>query len=151
MESADETAAPVPEPPPAPLRATRGWVMWIAVLFEGGAGLAAVLLAWLLGIELFAPLTGTSRDWQLGLAATGPLVVVMLLTARYPLGPIRQIIDFLDQVLLPLLRVCTLGDLVLISVLAGVGEELLFRGVIQQGLTSWIGPAAAIAVCRTAC
>ena len=39
---------------------------------------------------------------------------------------------------------CTVADLALISLLAGLGEELLFRGLIQDGLVGWLGPWPAL-------
>ncbi|WP_245960737.1 CPBP family intramembrane glutamic endopeptidase [Wenzhouxiangella sediminis] len=38
------------------------------------------------------------------------------------------------------------GAVLLVSLLAGIGEELLFRGVVQAGLASWASPAAAILI-----
>src|SRR5205085_12118606 len=39
----------------------------------------------------------------------------------------------------------TLLDLAAISVLAGFGEEMLFRGVLQDLLSRWLGPWPALA------
>jgi hypothetical protein len=38
------------------------------------------------------------------------------------------------------------GQLALVSLAAGVGEELLFRGLIQEGLARWIGPPLGVGV-----
>lgn len=38
------------------------------------------------------------------------------------------------------------GAVVLVSALAGIGEELLFRGVIQAGLVAWLTPASGIVI-----
>ena len=53
---------------------------------------------------------------------------------RWPVGPLRRIKAFLDRELAPALEGCDWPDLALISVAAGVGEEMLFRGVIQGAL-----------------
>jgi membrane protease YdiL (CAAX protease family) len=45
----------------------------------------------------------------------------------------------------PLFAPCTLLDLALLSLLAGFGEEVLFRGLIQGALTAWWGPGPALA------
>ena len=40
--------------------------------------------------------------------------------------------------LVPLFRECRLLDLAVISALAGLGEEMLFRGVVQQAVADWV-------------
>src|SRR5207302_1463392 len=52
------------------------------------------------------------------------------------LHPIKQ---FVDEVVKPLFRKCTLFDLALIALLAGAGEELLFRGTLQPLFVGWLG------------
>jgi membrane protease YdiL (CAAX protease family) len=46
--------------------------------------------------------------------------------------------------LVPAFARCTIFELVLISFLAGVGEEALFRGVIQSVLAGWFNPWLAL-------
>jgi membrane protease YdiL (CAAX protease family) len=60
---------------------------------------------------------------------------------RWPVGPLKTIKDLCDQTLVPLLRTCSTLDLVGIAVLAGLGEEMLFRGVLQPALAGWTGSA----------
>jgi membrane protease YdiL (CAAX protease family) len=116
-----------------------------ALVFEVGLGVVAVLLAWLLdhwplpGIEI--PIT----DWGVqaraciwGLVATGPMLVGMWLTDRCDVGPLRQLkLDF-ERLIVPLFARCRVWQLALISLAAGVGEELLFRGLLQDGITQWL-------------
>jgi hypothetical protein len=45
---------------------------------------------------------------------------------------------------------CSLLDLALISALAGIGEEALFRGVMQTGLVPVVGLPAAVALTSVA-
>jgi membrane protease YdiL (CAAX protease family) len=53
---------------------------------------------------------------------------------------------FFDQVVRPLFGDCGVGDLALIALLAGLGEELLFRGLLQGALALWLEPWAAVAL-----
>ena len=70
-----------------------------------------------------------------GVAATLPLLGLL----RWCLGtgwePMQRLIGLIDKQLAPYLTGATAGGIVLLSLLAGVGEEVLFRGVIQEGLT----------------
>lgn len=61
-----------------------------------------------------------------------------------PWGWIRELKDLMRQVVVPLFRNAPVGTLFLVSLLAGVGEELLFRGVIQGGLSGLLGPWPAL-------
>jgi membrane protease YdiL (CAAX protease family) len=47
-----------------------------------------------------------------------------------------------DRILVPMFRDCRPLELLVISVLAGLGEEMLFRGVLQEAVSGWIGPPA---------
>ena len=137
-------------PPEAP--ATGGpserWaVVLLAVLVEGGLILLAWLLGWLLGQH---PLRTFAWDYQgalWGLAGTLPMLLVFVGMEFWPVGPLGRLKQFGEQVLRPLLAPCTVIDLLGISVLAGLGEEMLFRGVLQgyfvQRAGLWVGLALA--------
>lgn len=117
-----------------------------AVLFEGGLALVAVAVGWLLD---FSPLSKLplSRDalgenaiaafW--GFVATLPMFGGLLLIERSRLRPLRRIRQVVDRLLFQLLRDCSVFDLAIVSLMAGVGEEVLFRGLIQDGLAALLG------------
>ncbi|UCD23530.1 MAG: CPBP family intramembrane metalloprotease [Gemmatimonadota bacterium] len=50
----------------------------------------------------------------------------------------------IDQVIAPLFARSPFIDLIVVAVLAGLGEELLFRGVIQPFLSGFAGTALAL-------
>jgi membrane protease YdiL (CAAX protease family) len=52
------------------------------------------------------------------------------------------LLELIEIQLAPHLRQCSLWELALISLAAGVGEELLFRGVMQTALARWSGSTA---------
>ena len=62
-------------------------------------------------------------------------VAFFFASMRYPLGPLRAIREFLVEHLGPVLHQCTWYDLALVAMMAGLGEEILFRGLLQP----WIG------------
>jgi uncharacterized protein len=110
----------------------------LAAAFEGGIALVAVAVGWLVGRP---PLASFIWDpWALlltPLTLLPPLAVLALcLWQRIGLfAPVRRVID---ETLVPLFRPCGLLELAAISLLAGLGEEMLFRGVLQAGLADWL-------------
>jgi len=134
----------MPEETPDPVEpsiSARTAVVMLAVVVEGGL----ILVAWGVGLLLGYPPLDTfrwdPRDAALGLAATLPMLAAFFACLRWPVGPLKTIKDLCDQTLVPLLRTCSTLDLVGISVLAGLGEEMLFRGVLQPALAGWTGSA----------
>jgi uncharacterized protein len=119
----------------------------VAALFEGGL----VLVAWCLGLLLDRP-PWAQIDWSAaalgwGLLATLPLALGLLVITRYPLGPFKALNDFVRQWVLPLFATCTTWQIAVISLLAGLGEEALFRGVVQAGIEQLSGaPWLALAI-----
>jgi uncharacterized protein len=106
----------------------------LALVIEGGLVLLAVGLGWLLDHPPLKPSRFRLDGWGFlaGVAAAVPMLVAFLVMLRWPVGPLRGIKVFTESVIRPLLAPCTLIDLLGISVLAGVGEEMLFRGLLQD-------------------
>ena len=65
---------------------------------------------------------------------------------RYPVGPFRGLKRLVDTTLVPLFTKCRWWHLAAISALAGIGEELLFRGVLQQSLVAYVGAWPAVII-----
>jgi membrane protease YdiL (CAAX protease family) len=116
-------------------------VVLIGAAFEGGLALVAWGLGWLLGQAPLADCHWTAAGAGLGVAAALPMLLLFAAVRRWPVGGLVRIQRFFEEVLQPLLRDCTLAELALLSLLAGVGEEMLFRGVLQPVLMRWLGPA----------
>ena len=108
----------------------------LTVLAVGGESLlaagAAVWMRW-----RAIPASWTDGPWTLaalaGAAAAGTLVAANLaLLCRAPdVAGVRSIRRLYRDTLRPLFGTVGLRDVVVISVAAGVGEELLFRGALQ--------------------
>jgi CAAX protease family protein len=138
--------------PPDPARTTR-----IALLFEGGLGAAALAIGWLVGQWPLVGI-GTRSDqahhqfvavlW--GLAATGPLLAALFIIDRFPIGPLRYLRDRTAEVVSQMFGGASVAQLAAVAAAAGLGEELLFRGLVQEGLSRLIpgpwGPGMALAV-----
>ncbi len=123
-----------------------GSVLTVAVFFEGGL----LVLAWGLGHLLGAPVgdqtTFTPSAFVLGVVATVPLVAGLywILHARWEvLARLRGVVE---NTVAPLFAGCPMWGIALISILAGVGEEALFRGVLQTYFAGHVGVVPALLV-----
>jgi uncharacterized protein len=116
----------------------------VAAVFEGCLTPAAIALGWVLA----APPLATFRcDWRsglLGVAATLPPLGLFWLCLVCPWRPFREIAKITDETLVPLFRDCEIVQLAIIAALAGVGEEMLFRGVVQTATAHAIGGPAGV-------
>ena len=115
----------------------RGYFLNLAAVFEGGLLVLALGLGWVLDVDPLGAFAWRWADLAWGLAAAVPLVVLFLLSHRFPVGPFLPIKRFLIEMLGPSLVNCRWYDLMLLSVLVGFSEELLFRGVVQPWFANW--------------
>lgn len=123
----------------------RSSIVLLAIAVEGGLVLGALLLGWLFSQP---PLTRFDLDltavvW--GLLAAVPMLVLVLVLMHLPLPPLVRLRELTENVFGPVLAPCTLVDLLGISCLAGLGEEMVFRGVVQDALVEHLSTAGAIA------
>jgi membrane protease YdiL (CAAX protease family) len=125
-------------------RSARNLVVGLAIAIEGGLIGLSWLLGWLLECRPLAAFAFTLPGALWGLAAAVPMLAGFFAGARWPVGPLAGIKDFTDRVIRPLMMPCTLVDLAGIALLAGLGEEMLFRGVLQDIFRGWMPLWAAI-------
>jgi len=125
----------------APRRTSESLIL-LAVLFEGGLGVLALALGWWLACPPLETLRWTGGAFGVGAAAALPMIGLLLATVRFRMWPFSDVLRVVDELLAPLFRDCRLVDLAVISILAGLGEEMLFRGLIQQWVAGWVaGPS----------
>ena len=83
----------------------------------------------------------------LGAAAALPMLALLLWCLRTRWAPMRRLVGLVEERLGPYLANASGGGLVLLACLAGLGEELLFRGVVQVWLAErvpiWLALAGA--------
>jgi uncharacterized protein len=123
----------------------RGRILVAAVLFEGGLAPLSLVLGWLVGRNPLEGFAWSARDAACGALAALPMFGLFLIGHRWPIGPLARIKRFFDEEMVPLLGGRPSSDLALIALAAGVGEELLFRGVVQGGLALRLGTWPALA------
>jgi hypothetical protein len=121
-------------------------VVLLAVAFEGGLAALAWVLGWLLDQPPLARIHWRGRDVLIGAAISLPLLLIFYLCVHWPVGPLSRIKAFADEVIQPLFQYCTVLDLAIISLLAGLGEEMLFRAVLQPFLAERLNLAAGILI-----
>lgn len=114
----------------------------LAVVGEGALALAGGLWLYFGGHPVRLGATGPAI--AAGLAVAAALVAAQAwLQYRAPrIGPVRRLRQIQRRVFQPLFAPLSVSELVAISALAGVGEEIFFRGAMQAAL-GW--PAATIA------
>jgi uncharacterized protein len=122
----------------------------MGVIFEAGLGLAAVVLAWLFGISLRGQFTETGADLLAavvrGCLATLPMLLAFGLLVRSRWPPLRRLRRQVRQLVRQLIQNATIVDIAGLSIVAGIGEELLFRGVIQPLAIRWTTPEVGLAI-----
>ncbi len=116
----------------------------VAILFEGGLALVALGLYYFLGGSL-GPWPGWTDDQPLaaapylravgqGVLATLPLLGMLFMLEHVAWRPVRELRDWSTRFLVPLFSHASVAQLAVISLAAGLGEELLFRGWVQWSL-----------------
>ncbi len=122
----------------------RRYIVGIAIAVEG----ALLLLAWAVGSAWgLSPAQHMAWTWKaagLGLASTAPMLAAFAVIEFSSWPPLRDLSRLIDVAVLPLFAKCRVSDLAMISLLAGLGEEALFRGVMQVHLTDKLGTLGAI-------
>lgn len=113
-----------------------------AVVFESALAALAVLLGWLLGPSAreLVPDFDLANLWPVGsgilygcLAAI-PILIVVELIRKLPWEPVRELERLSEDGMVAVLLQLRPAELVVISICAGVGEELLFRGWMMYWL-----------------
>jgi membrane protease YdiL (CAAX protease family) len=120
-------------------RPTSASVVFAAAAVEGGLAIVALAAGWLVGVHPLEHAAWTLQGLVWGLAAAVPLVIALVTVTWWPIGPLADLEDFVKRNLVPLFRSTTVGELALICALAGLGEEMLFRGVAQAAVERWTG------------
>jgi membrane protease YdiL (CAAX protease family) len=118
---------------------------WLLIGFEGSLVLVAMALGWVLGQPPLEHCTLSPVAWGWGLAGTLPMLVALAVCVGLP-GPWRSLVRLIDETLVPMLRGWSLGEMALAAAMAGLGEEMLFRGVLQDVIARELTPLLAIVV-----
>jgi uncharacterized protein len=115
-----------------------------ACLFEAALILVAIALGWISGINPFASLHFSESAILYGVLGTIPLFLLFLLLEQITAESVVTIRRFLLETLGPALHRHDWADLFILAAIAGISEEILFRGVIQPWMESAWGVTAGL-------
>ena len=104
--------------------------------FELVLGLIAIIVGWAVGPDArdFIPNLDAEGSKEIlrgvvyGCLAAIPLLIVIELVQRIPCEAVRELERFSEDGMIKTLLSLSFAELIVISICAGVGEELLFRG-----------------------
>ena len=120
----------------------RGFVL-SALVVEAGLGVVAIGLGAVLGVSpvrtILAKPDSNVGAILWGLAATLPMLASLMVVSRWPPRLLREFREYVYKHIVPLFQHLGLIEMAVIALAAGVGEELLFRGLLQRGLAEWFG------------
>jgi uncharacterized protein len=102
-----------------------------ACTFEASLIVVAVLLGWIAEIDPFANLYFSETAIAYGVMGTGPLLLLLLSLEQMRGNALVKIKNLLLDTLGPGLHRYHWTDLFMLAAVAGISEEILFRGVIQ--------------------
>jgi uncharacterized protein len=106
---------------------------------------ALALGAWT-GAAPFATLQWTWRGLAGGVLATAPLLLGLWWCLHTRLPPVVRLVRLAEERIAPLFAGSTMLGLGVVAALAGLGEEALFRGVIQTAIAGHVPVWAAVAL-----
>ena len=100
-------------------------------------------VGWVLGVSPIQHLNWNGLDLVIGAIAALPMFFCFLLVVRIPIQAFEKIKKFLLDELGPRIEHGTILELFILSIFIGLGEEMLFRGVLQSWASQY-GIVAAI-------
>ncbi|PPK78315.1 hypothetical protein B0F87_101697 [Methylobacter tundripaludum] len=115
-----------------------------ACAFEAALILVAVFLGWLADIDPFADLHFSESAIAYGVIGTIPLFLLFLTLEQMQTESLLKIKNMLFETLGSNLHRYHWTDLLILASIAGLSEELLFRGVIQPWMESSWGLTAGL-------
>jgi len=131
------TTEPMAPPKPSPTLGPDNSALTYAVLLELSLGLSAILIGLFLGVnprqDLPAWWDGPAilKSLGIGLLVGSAFALAMELVSRLPIRSMQKLERSMQSQLHLLLGPMSVPYLLLLSLSAGIGEELLFRGLIQ--------------------
>jgi len=115
-----------------------------ACYFEASLILVAMVLGWFSGVNPFETIHYSELAIAYGVIGTAPLFLMYLALEHVQTEPVVKIRKLLLDTLGPGLNRYHWTDLFILAAIAGVSEEVVFRGVIQPWMEASWGITAAL-------
>lgn len=109
----------------------------LVMLFEAALLPLSLALSWLCDLPLALSPDGL---WiAVGVLSTLPIWWLLVWARGLRVRPVEEFFAWVDSNIVTLFRGAAPWQIAVIAVLAGFGEEMLFRGILQQALQGWLG------------
>ncbi|MCF6251390.1 MAG: CPBP family intramembrane metalloprotease [Methylococcaceae bacterium] len=109
-----------------------------ACYFEGSLIFVAVVLGWMADIDPFENIHFSENAVFFGLLGTIPLFLIFLAMEHIQHTSVKKIRQVLIETLGPNMHRYNWADFFILAAIAGISEEILFRGVLQPWMeNSW--------------
>ncbi len=118
----------------------------IACSFESSLVIVALIFGWFADINPFASLHFSEDELAEGIIATLPLILLFYLIQQLPFPAIKKIRELLISTLGPSLNKQHWTDLLILAVVIGFSEEVLFRGFLQPWLENTWNPVTGLVI-----
>ncbi len=119
-------------------------VLKLALIIEGGMAVLALVVGYFGFYDKSQPLHSLgAQAWKTGLIwgilGTIPLLVYLAVYHLRPPRFLQPMKEFVEEQMKPIFRRSSLLELLIVSLMAGFCEEILFRWCLQGGIASAIG------------
>ena len=116
------------------------------VTMESALGFLAVLIAWWTGISLTDRLDVSGANLARGLVACLPMLAAFWVASFSQWRPLVELRLQVERLVKEIFGQNSWPELAVISLTAGLGEELLFRGALQGWISSYTGATVSVAI-----
>jgi hypothetical protein len=123
---------------------SRKTLLSVTVIVEGGLFLLALYLLTAAGLDVRTGFDPSVSATVLALMLCLPMLGALYITAHVDWPPLSRLQKEIDEKIRPIFANCKPIDLLIISLSAGVAEELFFRGWLQTFLVDRFGLLAGI-------
>jgi membrane protease YdiL (CAAX protease family) len=118
----------------------------IVLVVEAGLAAVGLVVGWWIGTPILEVTRVDLHSGILALAATLPLVAFVFWGMRTEFAFLARLRNLVRETIVPLFANCSPWEILLISIMAGIGEELFFRGLLQGSLGRVVNPWIALAL-----
>ena len=113
--------------------------MLASIYIEGGMAVIAIVAGYFLGVPPAEKMQISLTGITIGILATVPMLTLYVIISRMRFLPFVHIRRIVKNFVFFFFRNCSTLQIGLICALAGIGEELFFRGLLQAGIAKYIG------------